>query len=309
MINRKAFYDIFFYNRENAPAELHEMAEKVWRAYMEKYGLGLDAGASGEPTYEEVREITYMANYAAEMVAAKLAAEEAEAAAKKAAAKAAEEAEIEAAQMRLEAMVGGMMAEPAEEPEEEAEEMPEEAPAEEILEEAAEESEEAPAEDTADEIAEETAEEAETEAAQAPSAEVSEAPVEEIGEEIAEAAEEATEEAVREEPVQVLPKPKQAVEAVKIPVQPVVKSGAKADLDAWVGETVRWCQSKGLLCIQTADGGDVYLHVYLPHKKEVHHVGKWCFNEVAEAAELEKEAAKLYAYCTGYADCFGQFMK
>ena len=68
MVNRRAFFEIFFYNRENRSREMMEAAEGVWRAYMKKYGLGLDAGNDGQPTYEEVKEITYLANAAIEMV-------------------------------------------------------------------------------------------------------------------------------------------------------------------------------------------------------------------------------------------------
>ena len=64
MVNRRAFFEIFFYNRENRSREMMEAAESVWRAYMKKYGLGLDAGTDGQPTYDEVREITYLANAA-----------------------------------------------------------------------------------------------------------------------------------------------------------------------------------------------------------------------------------------------------
>ena len=68
MVNRRAFFEIFFYNRENRSREMMEAAEGVWRAYMKKYGLGLDAGNDGQPTYDEVREITYLANAAIEAV-------------------------------------------------------------------------------------------------------------------------------------------------------------------------------------------------------------------------------------------------
>ena len=40
MVNRRAFFEIFFYNRENRSREMMEAAEGVWRAYMKKYGLG-----------------------------------------------------------------------------------------------------------------------------------------------------------------------------------------------------------------------------------------------------------------------------
>ena len=68
MVNRRAFFEIFFYNREDRSREMMEAAESVWRAYMKKYGLGLDAGSDGQPTYDEVREITYLANAAIEAV-------------------------------------------------------------------------------------------------------------------------------------------------------------------------------------------------------------------------------------------------
>ena len=68
MVDRRAFFEIFFYNRENRSREMMEAAESVWRAYMKKYGLGLDAGTDGQPTYDEVREITYLANAAIEAV-------------------------------------------------------------------------------------------------------------------------------------------------------------------------------------------------------------------------------------------------
>ena len=58
-----------------------EAAEGVWRAYMKKYGVGLDAGTDGQPTYDEVREITYLANAAIEAVEKQIAEAEAEAAA------------------------------------------------------------------------------------------------------------------------------------------------------------------------------------------------------------------------------------
>ena len=68
MVNRRAFFEIFFYNRETRSREMMEAAESVWRAYMKKYGLGLDAGTDGQPTYDEVKEITYLANAAIEAV-------------------------------------------------------------------------------------------------------------------------------------------------------------------------------------------------------------------------------------------------
>ena len=83
MVNRRAFFEIFFYNRENRSREMMEAAESVWRAYMKKYGLGLDAGSDGQPTYDEVREITYLANAAIEAVEKQIAEAEAEEARRK----------------------------------------------------------------------------------------------------------------------------------------------------------------------------------------------------------------------------------
>ena len=39
MVNRRAFFEIFFYNRDNRSREMMEAAEGVWRAYMKKYGF------------------------------------------------------------------------------------------------------------------------------------------------------------------------------------------------------------------------------------------------------------------------------
>ena len=62
-------------------------------------------------------------------------------------------------------------------------------------------------------------------------------------------------------------------------------------------------------CIQSMDDGDCYLHVFMPHKKEVHTVGKWCFKKDTGLSELAAEITKLYAYCEGFADCFAQLTK
>ena len=83
MVNRRAFFEIFFYNRTERSREMMEAAEEVWRAYMKKYGLGLDASNAVEPTYEEVREITILANAAIEMVEKQMAEAEAEEAKRK----------------------------------------------------------------------------------------------------------------------------------------------------------------------------------------------------------------------------------
>lgn len=152
MVNRKAFFDIFFYNKENPTRELMEMAESLWRTYMTKYGLGLNAGAVVEPTYEEVREITYMANYAVEMVAKQIAEAEAAEARRKQAARDAWERNVVAA-------VTKTAVEPEEVEEETAGETPEEA-AEEIAEEVTEEEIEEIAEEAVEEVTEEAAEEA-----------------------------------------------------------------------------------------------------------------------------------------------------
>ena len=36
MVNRRAFFEIFFYNKAERSRELMEAAEGVWRAYMKK---------------------------------------------------------------------------------------------------------------------------------------------------------------------------------------------------------------------------------------------------------------------------------
>ena len=161
MVNRRAFFEIFFYNRENRSREMMEAAEGVWRAYMKKYGLGLDAGSDGQPTYDEVREITYLANAAIEAVEKQIAEAEAEEARRKKLQREAWDLGIFAPDTtgvaELEAMVLKAMKQQEEEAEEE-EETAEE-PAEEAVEEVAEEPAEEPAEEEPEE-AEEVAEEA-----------------------------------------------------------------------------------------------------------------------------------------------------
>lgn len=257
MINRKAFFEIFFYNRENPSRELLETAESVWRAYMQKYGLGLDASTNGEPTYEEVKEITYLANYAIEMMAAKEAA----------AAAPAPMAPVEEPEEVYEEPPKEVEAAPAE---------PQEEPAEEILE-------EEPAEKSAEEETEETPEE------------VPAAPAQEIPEK--------TEE---ETP----PPPPAVIEKAPVPRKPAKPTAAVgSDTNLWVEQLIQWCESKGFQCICSMDGGDCYLHVYLPYKKEVLPVGKWCLKAQTNGADLAAEISKLYAYCTGYADCFAQLTR
>ena len=123
MVNRRAFFEIFFYNRENRSREMMEAAEGVWRAYMKKYGLGLDAGNDGQPTYDEVREITYLANAAIEAVEKQLAEAEAEEARRKKIQKEAWDlgifAPVDTATDELEAMVMRAMNKQAEPEEEE----------------------------------------------------------------------------------------------------------------------------------------------------------------------------------------------
>ena len=87
---------------------------------------------------------------------------------------------------------------------------------------------------------------------------------------------------------------------------PIAKTDA---LSLWVVELTSWCQSKGMQCITTADEGDVYLHVYFPHKKDVYTVGKWCFKSNVGGAALAAEMTELFAYCEGFADCFEKLMK
>lgn len=262
MINRKAFFEIFFYNRENPSREMMETAENVWRAYMRKYGLGLDAGNDGQPTYEEVREITYLANAAVEMMAAR---EAAAAAPPPAPVYEPEEVEEEAPQEEEE------IPEPAEEAPAENEEEPTEP--EPVMEEAAEE----PAAPAAEEAAEE------------PQPIMEEVPAEKVLPQI---------------------RPQQIVrEKVLPPVKPVYTPSVSCDIDIWVEQLIHWCEGKGFQCIRTVDEGDCYLHVYLPHKKEVIPVGKWCLKADTNIADLAAEISKLYAYCNGFADCFERLMK
>jgi len=272
MVNRRAFFEIFFYNRENRSREMMEAAESVWRAYMKKYGLGLDAGSDGQPTYDEVREITYLANAAIEMVEKQIAEAEAEEARRKKLQREAWDLGIFAPDTtgvaELEAMVLKAMKQ-QEEPEETFEE-------------------------PAEEIAEETLEDA----------------VEEVTEEIAEeVVEEAPVEIVEEEPVQVVPVAVPVAPVVQTPVQPVAVAAVPGDLSLWVHQLVSWCNGKGMQCITTMDEGDCYIHVYMPHKAEVLPVGKWCVKANTNVADLAAEITKMYAYCEGFANCFDQFVK
>ena len=102
--------------------------------------------------------------------------------------------------------------------------------------------------------------------------------------------------------------PKVVEKPLQVPVEPVC-STAGSDMDLWVQQLTRWCRSKGMQCITTADEGDVYLHVYFPHKKDVYTVGKWCFKADVGGAVLAAEMTKLFAYCEGFADCFDKLMK
>ena len=278
MVNRKIFFDIFFYNKENPSRELMEMAENLWRNYMNKYGLGLDAGVVAEPTYDEVREITIMANYATEMVAKQIAEAEAEEARRKQAAR-------DAWERSWEQTVVEAVEKPAKHNAEETEEAPVEEPAEETPEENPVEAPEAAAEPAETQPAEETAEDASAEP------------------------EEEAEEAVTEVPVQQIPMAEPTAPVVQVPEKPVIPSGPSCDVNLWVEQLVRWCQSKGMQCIQSVDNGDVYLHVYLPHKKNVHTVGNWCFPKDTRLSDLAAEITKLYAYCEGFADCFARLIR
>ena len=275
MVNRRAFFEIFFYNRENRSREMMEAAEGVWRAYMKRYGLGLDAGTDGQPTYDEVREITYLANAAIETVEKQMAAAAAEEERRKKVQKEAWDLGIfvpaDTATAELEALVRKAMhpQEEAETAEEPAEEVMVEAPVEEAAEEVAEAAEEEPAEDPAAEIP--TAAAAEP----APVAQTEQKVVERI---------------------------------VQVPAEPVC-SAAGSDMDLWVQQLTRWCRSKGMQCITTEDEGDCYINVYLPHKKDVHTVGAWCFKKDENLANLASEISILYAYCEGFADCFAKLVK
>lgn len=274
MVNRRAFFEIFFYNRENRSREMMEAAESVWRAYMKKYGLGLDAGTDGQPTYDEVREITYLANAAIEAVEKQIAEAEAEEARRKKLQREAWDLGIFAPDTtgvaELEALVMKAMKQ-QEEPEEEE-----------------------TAEEPAEEIAEEIVEEA----------------VEVAAEEIAEeAVEEAPVETVEKAPVQVVPVAVTPAPVMQVPVQPVAVAAVPSDLSLWVQQLVSWCRGRGMQCITTSDEGECYIHVYLPYKKEVYTVGKWCFKENANVAELAAEMTRLYAYCEGFAACFEGLVK
>ena len=288
MVNRRAFFEIFFYNRENRSREMMEAAEGVWRAYMKRYGLGLDAGNDGQPTYEEVKEITYLANAAIEMVEKQMAEAAAEEAKRKKLQKEAWDlgifVPVDTATAELERLVLKAMNPQTEEAAEET--------VEEALEEAAEETVEEAAEEVVEEVMEEVTEEA----------------AEPVVEEIAV-------EAPVAEPVQEIPVEKKVVKVVQAPVTPVVAAAPAAPagkvdaLSLWVAELTQWCQSKGMQCITTRDEGDVYLHVYFPHKKDVYTVGKWCFKASVGGAELAAEMAQLFAYCEGFAACFERLMK
>ena len=274
MVNRRAFFEIFFYNRENRSREMMEAAESVWRAYMKKYGLGLDAGTDGQPTYEEVREISYLASAAIEAVEKQMAEAEAEEAKRKKLQKEAWDLGIyppaDMAVAELEAMVMKAM---NPQPEEVEEEPVAEVPAEEVA-----------------------------EAVEEPAAEVEA----EVAEEPAQAEPEVVAAPVVEAPVRVIPEEKKIVKTVPVMAAPIAKTDA---LSLWVVELTSWCQSKGMQCITTADEGDVYLHVYFPHKKDVYTVGKWCFKADVSGAVLAAEMTKLFAYCEGFADCFDKLVK
>jgi len=227
MVNRRAFFEIFFYNRENRSREMMEAAESVWRAYMKKYGLGLDAGIDGQPTYDEVREITYLANAAIEAVEKQIAEAEAEEARRKKIQKEAWDlgifVPVDTATDELEALVMKALNKQTEEA----------------------------AAESVEEAAEETVEEAEEE--------VTEEAVEEVAEEVPQ---EVTEEA----PVQEIPVVEKVAEVPRAPVKQVSRAGMSRDLGLWVEELIGWCQDKGMQCITTVDEGDVYLHVYQPHR-------------------------------------------
>ncbi len=277
MVNRRAFFEIFFYNREDRSREMMEAAESVWRAYMKKYGLGLDAGSDGQPTYDEVREITYLANAAIEAVEKQIAEAEAEEARRKKLQREAWDLGIFAPDTTGVAELEAMVMKAMKQQEEEAEEETAEEPAEEAVEEVAEEpAEEEPEE--AEEVVEE-AEEEEIEAVQVPVA-----------------------------PVQVKAAPK-VQPVVQSMAQPICAAAANHDMDLWVEQLVRWCQNKGMQCITTMDEGDCYIHVYLPHKKQVHVVGNWCIQAGANMAQLAAEITQLYAYCEGFLDCFEKLIK
>lgn len=283
MVNRRAFFEIFFYNRENRSREMMEAAEGVWRAYMKKYGLGLDAGSDGQPTYDEVREITYLANAAIEMVEKQIAEAEAEEAKRKKLQREAWDLGIFAPDTTGVAELEALMMKAMKQQKEE------------------EDAAEAPVEEVAEEEAAEKTEEVTEEVVEEPAPEVAEEPIEE-------AEEEPEEVPVPVVPVQVQAAPK-IQPVVQTVVQPVHTAAAGCDLDVWVGQLVRWCQSKGMQCITTIDEGDCYIHVYLPHKKQVHAVGNWCIQANANMAQLASEITQLYAYCEGFLDCFEKLIK
>ena len=275
MVNRRAFFEIFFYNRPERTREMMEAAEGVWRAYMKKYGLGLDASNAVEPTYDEVKEITILANAALELVEKQMAEAAAEEAKRKKLQKEAWDLGIyppaDMAVAELETMVLKAMNPQPEEVEEE--EPVEEAPVEAVVQE--------PAAETVEEVAEET-----------PAAEPEVVNAEPV-----------------EAPVQVAAVEKKVVKTVQVTAAPIAPAGKVDALNLWIAELTSWCQGQGMQCITTADEGEVYLHVYFPHKKDVFTVGKWCFKADMGGAALAAEMTKLFAYCEGFADCFAKLVK
>ena len=272
MVNRRAFFEIFFYNRPERTREMMEAAEGVWSAYMKKYGLGLDASNSIEPTYDEVKEITILANAALEMVEKQMAEAAAEEEKRKKLQKEAWDLGIyppaDLAVAELEAMVlKAMNPEP---------EVVEEEPVEE------------PVAEPVAEVVEETIEEVQEPVVEATPVAVVEAPVKEI-------------------PVKAVEK--KPVKAVPVTAAPIAPVGNMDAMSLWIAELTSWCQGKGMQCITTADDGEVYLHVYFPHKKDVFTVGKWCFRADMGGAALAAEMTKLFAYCEGFADCFDKLVK
>lgn len=272
MVNRRAFFEIFFYNRPERTREMMEAAEGVWSAYMKKYGLGLDASNSIEPTYDEVKEITILANAALEMVEKQMAEAAAEEEKRKKLQKEAWDLGIyppaDLAVAELEAMVLKAMNPEPEVVEEEIVEEPVAEPVAEVVEE------------TIEEVKEPVVEEA--------AVAVVEAPVKEI-------------------PVKAMEK--KPVKTAPVAAAPMAPVGQVDAMSLWVTELTAWCQSKGMQCITTADEDDVYLHVYFPHKKDVFTVGKWCFQADMGGAALAAEMTKLFAYCEGFADCFEKLLK
>lgn len=287
MVNRRAFFEIFFYNRENRSREMMEAAEGVWRAYMKKYGLGLDAGSDGQPTYDEVKEITYLANAAIEAVEKQIAEAEAEEERRKKVQKEAWDlgifVPVDTATDELEALVMKTLNKQTEE--------------------------------AAEEAAEETVEEAAAE-------EIPEEPEDVVVEAAAQPVEKIVEEPVREEPVKAVPVQETPVQKAPVPeapvpkpvpqvvaAEPVSRASSGSDMDLWVDQLILWCRNKGMQCITSMDEGDCYLHVYLPYKKKAHSVGTWCFKKDTNGAVLAAEMTRLYAYCEGYMDCFEQLIK